>query len=881
MFKKILFLFFASVFCLTGARSVLFAANEATTGKLDNGLEIILVENHASPIVSCNVFVKAGVSTEPPDMNGVSHFLEHLLFNGTQRRSQKELYDEVDFYGAYNNAFTREDYTGFQMIIASPFLEKGLDIQSDMLFYSTIPEDKYEKEKGIVIEEIGKDRGNPDYLANLYFKEKAFSGTPYSRPILGTVQSISDMKRDDVLRYYKSHYVPNNMILFLFGDFKPEEALELINHYFGAVESSKVEKEAEARISFKQDKNFYRNKMETGRSYLDVLVPAPFIRSEKFFPFTILISVLSEGEDSRLHKSLKMGQEPLVYQYSLDHINYGEEGLLHFSASIPEAVSPDEVAKVFFKELQNTAHYGISAEELKIAQKSFKASEIYLQEQLHYYVMMRAEWLAHAQAEFLKSFLQMIENQNLQEVNATAKEYFGKMTPVITVSSPQQEKEVVDKYEIPPYETKSAMDASKDRERRVLDNGMTIITKREPSTQIFAIHLLMKNRALNEPEGKTGIADFTHRMFLKGTALMDSADLAVAMKEIGAKAKVVDNPYIPYDDYYTSPLYSYIRFEILSENHIQGLKLLKEIVFHPSFLESEISTVTREMGNVIKKNQESLAAKTKDDFLFNMFSMTKPGNSVTKLGNSVYGSLETVSSITKQDLFSFHQRYFSPENMIVSIVSDIPVERVMKNMEEIFGTIKRYEEGKITMPAIPPTPAPKRMGMAGGEQQSYLYAGYLTQMDTDDLTALSVANSILSDRLAFQLRERQGLAYRVGSTVKLYGNAVLFYSFIGTRPENIDKAEEGILKEIASFADSELAEKELEKTINSMIGRHAMRRVPGINRAYFMGLAEFQGLGYTHDLGFVDRMKGINKDQIKKVAKKYFDTSRIILLIAR
>jgi predicted Zn-dependent peptidase len=410
---------------------------------------------------------------------------------------------------------------------------------------------------------------------------------------------------------------------------------------------------------------------------------------------------------------------------------------------------------------------------------------------------------------------------------------------------------------------------------------MTIIAKREEASQIFAIHLLMKNRALHEPEGKTGIADFTHRMLLKGTALMDSVEFAIAMKEVGAKAKVIDNPYIPYDDYYTSPLYSYIRFEVLSENHLQGLKLLREIVFHPSFPEGELSKVASEMDNVIKKNQEKLSTKAKNAFLSEIFSMTVPGSSVSKLGNSVYGTHETISSITGEDLHSFHQSYFSPQNMIVSVVSNIPVESVMKSMDEIFGTIRRYEGEPVTMPTILPMHTAKRNDVAGGKQQSYVYAGYLTQMSKEDLTALSVANSILSDRMAFQLREKQGLAYRVGSTIKLYGNAALFYASIGTRPENIEKAEEGILKEIASFADSELAEKELEKTINSMIGRYAMRRVPGINRAYFLGLSEFQGLGYAHDLDFVNRIKEVDKEHIKKAAKKYFDTSKVILSITR
>ncbi len=527
------------------------------------------------------------------------------------------------------------------------------------------------------------------------------------------------------------------------------------------------------------------------------------------------------------------------------------------------------------------AYHGITPEELKKAQRGFKASEIYLREQLHYYVMMRAEWLAHATPEFLKDFLQNIENQDLEQVNAVARKYFKEMYPLITISGPQQEEGGAEKYEIKRYKMKEEHASSINIDKRILDNGMTVIAKREEASKIFAIHLLMKNRVLNEPEGKTGIADFTHRMLLKGTTLMNSVELSEAMKEIGAKAKVIDNPYIPYDDYYTSPLYSYIRFETLSDHYHQGLKLLKEIVFHPAFPKSEVSKVASEMSNVIKKNEEKLSTKAKNEFLSKIFSISNLKNSVSKLGNSVYGTHETISSITREDLLSFHQNYFSPQNMIVSIVSNHPVEKVLQSMEEIFGKIEQHGGETVTMPEIKATHGGDRTDLVGEKEQSYVYAGYLLQIDKEDITTLSLANAILSDRMAFQLRENQGLAYRIGSTMKLYGNAVLFYASMGTRPENIEKAVEGILKEIGSFADSDLAESELEKTINSMIGRYAMRRVPGINRAYFLGLSEFQGLGYAYDLDFVSRIKRIDEDQIKKAAKKYFDTSKIILLITK
>ena len=122
--------------------------------KFDNGFELILVENRTNPIIATIVVTKTGLRNETLENNGVSHMLEHLTFNGTEKRTQKELYDELDFYGIYLNAQTSEDYTTYMALNHKAQIDQTLDIMSDMLFNSTFPEEKFNKEKGIVIEEI-------------------------------------------------------------------------------------------------------------------------------------------------------------------------------------------------------------------------------------------------------------------------------------------------------------------------------------------------------------------------------------------------------------------------------------------------------------------------------------------------------------------------------------------------------------------------------------------------------------------------------------------------------------------------------------------------------------------------------------------------------
>jgi hypothetical protein len=188
--------------------------------RLPNGLRLLHGESHASGLVASAVLVGAGAARRW-EMNGAAHFLEHLLFNGTLSRTQEELYRDTDLLGAYSNATTRRDHVAYLMVLGGEDLERGLEIQADMLFNSTLPAEKFEKERGIILEEIAKDRSNPIHLAEENLDRVLASGTAEELPILGTVESIRALSRDQVLAYYRRYYQPSNMTLLVLGDFEP------------------------------------------------------------------------------------------------------------------------------------------------------------------------------------------------------------------------------------------------------------------------------------------------------------------------------------------------------------------------------------------------------------------------------------------------------------------------------------------------------------------------------------------------------------------------------------------------------------------------------------------------------------------------------------
>jgi predicted Zn-dependent peptidase len=187
--------------------------------QLNNGMNVILIENKSLPMVGANVVVKTGSAYETYATSGMSHMLEHLLFNGTTSRKQKELYDDGDRIGAYNNANTGEYYTNYMMVTPTEHIQAGMEIQADMLFNSILPEGKYDKEKGIVLEEIAQSLARPGTQVEKDIQSILFNGHSLSLPTLGTYSTIESLPLAPVREYYEGNYVPNNMILSVIGNF--------------------------------------------------------------------------------------------------------------------------------------------------------------------------------------------------------------------------------------------------------------------------------------------------------------------------------------------------------------------------------------------------------------------------------------------------------------------------------------------------------------------------------------------------------------------------------------------------------------------------------------------------------------------------------------
>jgi len=870
MFKKDLIIGLALV--IFSAQAILsqgFEENKASVFTLSNGMKVILKEKHANPLISSMIYVNAGSKYESDYNNGITHFLEHLLFDGTKRRTREQISEEMKSKGSsFFNAFTRKELTCYLVIMPKEFIEDGLDIQSDMLFNSIFPDSELAKERNIVIEEIKKDEDTPDYQVEKFFDAQTHPGTPYARPVIGYENIIATIPKEDIIQYYQTYYKPNNMVILLMGDFETDKMLSLVEKYFGNIPVKPLPPLEKIVYTPPEDKLVKYKEVDTKNCYLNLSFKAPHFSDPDYFAFDLMTRILNSGETSPLYKALTSEKEPLIIDLSANLETQKEFSALNISILTDSPQKIERILIVTDQTLKNLTRKKLDPSTIRNTIVSTKADLYYQEEKLYIYGMTIASTLVNCGYDFLESYIPNLEKVTPEKIQKVSQTYFSEPKYIATAVVPKVEKK-----------ESSASSSQSKYLKETLPNGLEVIIRSNLDSRVFALNILGKNRSASEPEGKTGMVNFINSMLVKGTSKRTAETITQQLASIGGQLKLVDDPNVPYDDIYTSRLYSFIRFETLDEfvefdlEADQGIELLSDLVKNSKFPQDEVEKTRTEILSILKRESES-TSKTCSNLFYSELFKDHPYR------KTVLGDENTISSITQTDLIDFHKKFYSPKNMILTVVTSLSPEKVLALIKTNFGDIPStdFSSPSIPQPKMITSPAEVKKEMK--KEQVYIYLGNLLPgINNPDAQTLEVANSILSTRLGLNLREKKGLAYSVGSSVSFDKDLGWFIASIGTRPKNYKEALDGILNEINQLRENPVTEKELETAKNSLWGNLLFYRLSRINQAYYMGVNEFLGAGYDYDEKHLEKIRAVTKEMVKEVAQKYLDTKNYVLAV--
>ena len=338
--------------------------------KFKNGLKLLMIPYSATQAVTVLVLVKVGSKYEKREINGISHFLEHMLFKGTKNRpNPKEVAETLEKIGGMFNAFTGEEYTGYYAKVASNYLETAIDWVSDIFLNSLIPLKEVKKEKGVIIEEINMYNDNP--MADVYnlWKEVLYGNQPAGWKISGRKSSVKNIKRKHLIDFLKKNYTSENTLICIAGNFKTEDCQKLIKKYFEKIKNGKAFKKEKVVEKQKNPSVLIKFK-ETDQTHLCLGVRGYDIFDSRKYAFVLLAEILGGMMSSRLFTEIRE-KRGLAYYIKTEINNDPDTGSLYTRAGI-ENKNVLEAVKVILDEYKKISKNGIKDEELEKVKQNFK-----------------------------------------------------------------------------------------------------------------------------------------------------------------------------------------------------------------------------------------------------------------------------------------------------------------------------------------------------------------------------------------------------------------------------------------------------------------------------------------------------------------------------
>ncbi len=409
-----------------------------------NGLRVVTVPMKDNPTVTVLVLVGTGSDYEKKEINGISHFLEHMCFKGTTKRlSAKIIAEELDTMGCQYNAFTGHEYTGYYAKGDSKNFKKIFDIIVDIYLNSTLPEIDIEKEKGVIIEELNMYEDIPQIQVQDLFARALYGDQPAGRAIIGTKENIKKIKRDDFVKYRKIHYTSNNTIIIVAGQVKTNEVYKEVTKYFSNVNNHKFDKKKKTK-NIQSKPNILIKDKKTDQTHF-ILGFRTFSLFDKRNPSLLVLStILGLGMSSRLFIKLR---EEMGVAYYVKAVN--DASLDYGSFQISAGVNNNrikEVIKEIINECNSLKKSFITIRELNKA-KSFligntKLSLEATDDIANFYGMQE---LMKKDIKTLKEKIKEINNVTIKDVNKIAKTIFQNKNLNLAIVGPIKEKKSISK----------------------------------------------------------------------------------------------------------------------------------------------------------------------------------------------------------------------------------------------------------------------------------------------------------------------------------------------------------------------------------------------------------------------------------------------------
>ena len=844
---------------------------------LPNGLKVYLRPIPGAPIVTTKVAYKVGAADEDLDQTGLSHYLEHLLFKGTDKLMPGDIDRLTLRNGGQNNAYTTEDMTVYHFDFAADRWQAALEIEADRMRNVRIDaKHEFQQEKGAVINELDRNEDEPWDLEYKAILPLLFGKGPYGHPVIGERQHVRDATDAVIKAYYDKWYHPNNAAIVIAGGFDPDQAMLQIKKLFGSLPAGKLpERKMVPRFAPRLPARVeIVSKFEVPR----LLMGFSGVRSgdPDFYALEVVDSLLSGGKTARLYKKLVEGERVAG---AIDTGNSAGRypGWFAIQVEVLKGKDRAKVEELVLAELRRLRDEPPSEVEMQRVRRAMLAGEVFTRESVHGLADSIARGVTANDLDFLKTYLPRVQAVTAKQIQDVVRKYLDPDKRVVVWSVPPasgaSEPASKPRAAARQLARQTAGGAGSgfalaDTKRVVLPNGLTVLLLENRRLPIFVAAASVRNVLLHEPETQSGVAALVGNLLDEGTDKLTGTQIAEMIEDVGGSLNM-------------SAAGGSVK--VLSSDRSLGLRLLLESLSRPAFPQEAFSRERERLLSALddaERQPDVKAQRVYNELVYGKHPFGRPSS----------GRRASVEKLTAAELRAFHGKVFVPGNTVLSVVGDFDSKAIL---EEITRLTADWKSAAVALPPVPAVEKPaaftqKAVSMPEAVQLHF-YMGHVgIRRDDPDYFKLLVMDYVLgtgpgfTDRLSARLRDREGLAYTVSANITSSAREQpgAFTCYIGTDPRSFEKVKRIFLEELTRIRTEKPTPFEVDDAKSYLLGSLPFQLTTNERVAGQLLSIERYGLGFDYFNKYRKAVAAVTADDVQAVARKHLDPERMVLVVA-
>ncbi len=784
--------------------------------KLDNGLTLIVHEDHKAPIAAVNIWYHVGSKDEKPGKTGFAHLFEHLMFNGSENYDD-DYFKATDKLGATTlNGTTSLDRTNYFQNVPVNALDSILWLESDRMGHllGAISQEKLDEQRDVVKNEK-RERENRPYgkVAEIQYRNIYPEGHPYSWTTIGSMEDLDAASLDDVKTWFKQYYGASNVVIVIAGDVNTSEVVEKVTRYFGDVPPGPPLTRHEAWVAklTGTKKQVTWDRVPQTMLMKSWNIPGHSTQDTNYLG--LVGDVLSSGKSSRLYKRL-VYDEQLVSSINAYVAAYEIAGTFEITAMINPGVDTSRVDAIIDEELARFMEKGPTRKELERVKIQNVSGFVRSLERVGGFGgksdLLASNYIYNGDPSWYKKEMAWIKEASRKDLQRVAVKWLSDGLYQLEVrpfpdlhAAPGQ----VDRsLGIP--EPGEPPEASFDRfSRATLSNGLQVIFARRSTVPVVQIQLSVDAGYATDQFGEPGTARLAMNMLDEGTRSMNALEINDALSMLGASIGAGSN----LDT-------SFVTLSTLSSTLDESLGIFAEVVLHPSFPESELNRLRLQMLNGIRREQQSpitMAQRVLPQLLYgkgHAYGNPRTGS----------GTLDSVRRITLEDIRNFHDTWFKANHATLIVVGDTTLDDILPRLEKAFGdwTGGEIPEKNIGMIGLPEQVRVYLVDRPDA-QQSILFSALLAtpkanpeELETEAMN--DIIGGMATSRINMNLREDKGWSYGAQTGLFNARGQRIFFVYSSVQTDKTRESIEEVMKELRAFvSDRPATREELAKAIAS------------------------------------------------------------------